>query len=191
MDRLAPTLLLLQDALPQRLYSPMGSASPSLAEALASQATDLGLQGTSGRTTSRLRNVSMRVPDRYEHPTALSLLCSTCQYSSVGGCSQLSDMCRRPKQCHARVQQIASGFRRYDLCCRVPEAGVPARQPPLRTGTVPFVFPPAGRNIAERTTASGAMHPNQDTIAGRSSPSLMLSSATLSQTWHFRCSPYC
>lgn len=59
-------LLLLQEAQPQRLYSPMGSASPSLAEALASQATDLGLQGTVGRTASRLRNVSMCTPDRYE-----------------------------------------------------------------------------------------------------------------------------
>ena len=42
----------------------MGAASPSLAEALASPATDLGLQGSPGRTASRLRNVSMRVPDR-------------------------------------------------------------------------------------------------------------------------------
>ncbi len=52
----------------------MGYASPSLAEALASQATDLGLQGTIGRTASRLRNVSMRVPDRYEYPRLIPSL---------------------------------------------------------------------------------------------------------------------
>ncbi len=58
----------LQEAQPQKLYSPMGAASPSLAEALASQASDLSRQGTTGRTVSRLRNVSMRVPDRFDDP---------------------------------------------------------------------------------------------------------------------------
>ena len=45
----------------------MGSASHALAQALASQASQLNAQGTVGRTASRLRNVSMRVPDRYHH----------------------------------------------------------------------------------------------------------------------------
>ena len=43
----------------------MGSASPSLAQALASQAADLRQQeSAAGRGASRLRNTTSRFPDR-------------------------------------------------------------------------------------------------------------------------------
>ena len=55
----------MQGGRSQRAYSPMGSASSSLAQALASQAADLRQQqSAAGRSASRLRNTSSRFPDR-------------------------------------------------------------------------------------------------------------------------------
>lgn len=53
----------VQGGQPESAYAPMGSASPSLAQALASQASEMSQQGSVSRTASRLRNVSLRVPD--------------------------------------------------------------------------------------------------------------------------------
>ena len=43
-------------------YSPMGASSPALAQALASQTSEYSAKNAAARTTSRLRNVSVRVP---------------------------------------------------------------------------------------------------------------------------------
>ncbi len=59
--------MILQETKPQKVYSPMGSSSSNLAQALASQGSDLNTQSSVGRTASRLRNVSMQVPDRSAH----------------------------------------------------------------------------------------------------------------------------
>lgn len=67
INELNSARLILQEAQPQKAYSPMGSSSPNLAQALASQGSDLNKQSSVGRTASRLRNVSMRVPDRSAH----------------------------------------------------------------------------------------------------------------------------
>ena len=66
-----------------------------------------------------------------------------------------------------------TAFIRCGLICRVLEAGVPAQQPQFRT--VPFVFPPAGRNSTEHSSWSPATRLSQDTIAGGLLLRLMLS----------------
>lgn len=167
----------------------MGSASPSLAEALASQATDLSLHNNINRTASRLRKTFMRVPDRCQSSPARSSIAKWCTAEHTGRLSvqQLRVVLPRAAghiSLPAWTGQVRSsrrnehsstkpqGYikliaaRKCVLCCRVFEACVPARQPPLRTNTVPFVFPPAGRAITERTTSNAAMRLNPDTIAG-------------------------
>ena len=87
----------------------MRSASPALAQALASQASQLSAQGTVGRTASRLRNVSMHVPDRYQY-IALSLPFSQAAMPSLhvsmclhqaDGCPLITPLSRRGMVVHA------------------------------------------------------------------------------------------
>ena len=50
------------------------------------------------------------------------------------------------------------------MSCRVPQAGMPAEQSPLRTTT--SVFPPAGRTMSQHTSSIAASRPAQDSIPG-------------------------